>query len=259
MNLSPEVRALLEKHRPHGEVHLPTPEERDKREAAIARQWSKQWQKIKNHSYQKRSLWPATIPIEFTFADWRPDLQPDQQKARDLGNQAFKIALTLENEPGNVLLNGAPGTGKTSLALAIADKVSRESNQSTMFVNTSELKDMFKKSMHLRDLDDKITDLKRAMKEVQILILDDFGTEGGLITRINEPGYKGVRPDMQSALYEVANARYGQPKTTIVTTNNSDQELNRMYDPKIISRLITKNKANRMAFNGMSDVRAMEV
>ena len=92
-----------------------------------------------------------------------------------------------------------------------------------------------------------------------MLILDDFGTEGGLVSRIMDRDYKGAHSNLQQLMYEVSNARFGKPdKMTIVTTNNSNKELNRIYDPKIVSRLVTQNKAHRIAFNGMADVRAME-
>ncbi|MBS6380684.1 MAG: hypothetical protein KH407_04990 [Streptococcus sp.] len=97
------------------------------------------------------------------------------------------------------------------------------------------------------------------MTEANILILDDFGTEGGLVSRIMEPGYKGAHANLQQLMYEVANARFGKSdKMTIITTNNTNQELERIYDPKIVSRLVTKKKEHRIAFNGMEDVRAME-
>ena len=254
------LRELARQHLPDRPVHIPTTEERDQRERELSRRLTKKMEEQKALVYLDKSLWPAGIPIKFTFADWKPEKQQDQQRAREIGNKAWMIAKEAEeNKPFNVVLLGSPGTGKTSLALAIADKLKEDMSWSWMFVSTTELKSLVEAQFDSYDVKPRIAKIKRAMTEVNVLILDDFGTEGGLVSRIMERDYKGAHPKLQQLMYEVANARFGKPdKMTIVTTNNSNQELNRIYDPKIISRLVTQNKAHRIAFNGMADVRAME-
>ena len=254
------LRELARQHLPDKPVHIPTPEERDQRERELSRRLTKKMEEQKAMVYLDKSLWPAGIPIKFTFADWQPEKQQDQQKAREIGNKAWMIAKEAEkNGAFNVVLLGSPGTGKTSLALAIADQLKQDMSWSWMFVSTTELKSLVEAQFDAYDVKPRIAKIKRAMTEVNVLILDDFGTEGGLVSRIMERDYKGAHPKLQQLMYEVANARFGKPdKMTIVTTNNNNQELNRIYDPKIISRLVTQNKAHRIAFNGLSDVRAME-
>lgn len=254
------LRELAKQHLPDKPVHIPTPEERDQRERELSRRLTKKMEEQKAMVYLDKSLWPAGIPIGFTFKDWQPNKQPDQEKARKIGNKAWLIAKEAEeNKLFNVALLGSPGTGKTSLALAIADKLKQDKGWSWMFVSTTELKSLVEAQYDAYDVKQRIANVKRAMTEANILILDDFGTEGGLVSRINEPGYKGAHANLQQLMYEVANARYSKSdKMTIITTNNTTQELERIYDPKIISRLVTKKKEHRIAFNGMEDVRAME-
>ncbi|MBS0938003.1 ATP-binding protein [Lactiplantibacillus plantarum] len=67
--------------------------------------------------YYRMSVWSGGVPLRFSFNDWQVDKQPNQAKARELGNQAFKLARQLETNQFNVALAGGPGVGKTSLAL----------------------------------------------------------------------------------------------------------------------------------------------
>ncbi|MCM0599199.1 ATP-binding protein [Weissella fabalis] len=177
-------------------------------------------------------------------------------------NRAYRLAKKMTIEPTNVFLIGGKGSGKTSIALAMLAML-RET-KSVMFVNTAELLRLITGRYDYPDFKKRLIDIERAMNEVDVLVLDDFGTEGGIRSDLSNPkdAFKQVHKDMQEMLYRVLNARFDMNKnkvarSTIVTTNNLQEQLEMMYDTKIISRLIPKNKEQRLAFNGMQDVRGI--
>lgn len=216
----------------------------------------------KRRQYYSMSLWTGNQRLKFTFNDWHVDLQPGDT-AKEIGNRAYKLAKKMTIEPTNVFLIGGKGSGKTSIALAMMDML-RET-KSVMFVNTAELLRLITGRYDYPDFKKRLIDIERAMNEVDVLVLDDFGTEGGIRSDLSNPkdAFKQVHKDMQEMLYRVLNARFDMNKnkvarSTIVTTNNLQEQLEMMYDTKIISRLITKNKEQRLAFNGMQDVRGVQ-
>ncbi|MDC7953215.1 ATP-binding protein [Liquorilactobacillus mali] len=209
----------------------------------------------KGRKYFSMSVWPGNIPLKFEFSKWKPDLQPNVEKAKQLGNQAYKAAKSIANQPNNYVLAGIRGTGKTSLALAIMYQAKQE-GLGVMFVSTDELSSLIGKQYDLTDVKNRLSDIERAMKETDVLILDDFGTEGGMKGAI-----KPVRTDMQEFMYRVANARVDfennkAKRSTIITTNNSRQQLESMYNEKLISRLMTSNPERQLAFD-LKDVRGI--
>lgn len=205
------------------------------------------------------SLWPNDKPLRFTFKDWKPKLQPNEALGREVGVQAYNLTKQLQDKNHNVVMWGKPGTGKTSLALAMLQEL-MANEKSGMFVSTSELAYLFRLKITKKDVEKKLDKVLGQMKEADVVILDDFGTEGGIVSRVNGDGYKGVNIELQEAIYRVANARFDQQGNTwtgsmIITTNNSREELERMYDGKILSRLIPKEPAYMINFSKLTDVR----
>lgn len=259
-----KMRELFEKHGVDVNQKW-SMEMRDKKRAEDEKKMQEAFQAQKAATYYRYSLWSGNRPLTFQFADWKTNLQRNSAQANELGIKAYQLSCQMinENDPKkknfNVLMNGHPGVGKTSLALAMLE-MQRKYHRSVMVVSTAELANLYKMQYDKSDLKIKIDETLRAMKEVDFLVLDDFGTEGGIRSRIMDSDYHGVRSDMQEGMYTVVNARFDEKANRVlgnivVTTNNQVNELNRMYDPKIISRLIPSKPEYRLAFNDMEDVR----
>ena len=255
-------KELFEAHGVDTSFKLPSDREefikqRDERLERDAINQYAMFQRQKAQVYRAYSLWPNEHEMNFEFSEWKPQLQSNPQEARAIGIKAFRLAKQLSSKSFNVFMNGQPGVGKTSLALAMMSEANKQ-GLSTMFVSTTILQRLFMDKYDDETIAEHLINIIRAMKEADVLVLDDFGTEGGSLTSI-EKGSR-VHLDLQRRMYEIANARWdeknNQPRGhTIITTNNFEKELNKIYDPKVISRLIPKQSEYRIGFNDMEDVR----
>lgn len=226
---------------------LPTKEELDRNTSIEAMRYIQQTKVIGSY---KMSIWSGDEEIKFSFDDWDVNKQANIAKARQVGNQAHSLAKQLMTDNFNVTLYGNSGVGKTSLAIAMMTMLRDQADKSIMVVSTAELAALLDNKYTQDDTRKRLIKIERALKEVDVLLLDDFGTEGGAINAL-----KPVRKDMQDYLYRVANSRISGNKTTIITTNNTDDQLKLMYNAKTISRLLTKNKDHMIFFKDMKDVR----
>lgn len=219
--------------------------------------WVKEVNSREKDRYWRFSLFSGGHESLFSFPQWNPALQPNEQQARHLGEQAWRLAKKMVNQPLNVAMFGNPGVGKTALSLAIADYL-EDHGQRAMFVSSSEMTTLYDDRFENYQHQQKIFDTLNFMEKADVLILDDFGTEGGQRDQFGK--LKPIRRDFQKDLLEVCDARYDGNnnqvlKSTIVTTNNNTKDLNQLYMPKIISRLIPGIPEQMLMFTDMQDVR----
>lgn len=234
-------------------------------------EWNQRLKRQKFDHVYKQSLWSGRTPIAFNFSSWDSSKQISKQNAEQLKQKAQQLAqqmLTPDGKPFNVMLEGLPGTGKTSLAIAMIDYVRHHGYRwgyikhpdgaekykryvDVLFLATDEMLELVYHSM---DGDgqarNQLQQVVKFAKAADVLILDDFGTEGGMKGTI-----RPVHKTMQELMYDINNARFGK-KYTIITTNNTVEELRAMYNVKLISRLIPTNGEHTLNFNGLTDVRS---
>lgn len=265
MRFSAEMMDAIHKR---GQVLEPTPEQvarAKERNRNVENRWRKQLKEKKRYQWMSKSLWSGNRPSKFTFSQWQKGLQDDSERAYQLALSAWQICERMQDKDFNVLMTGDPGTGKTSLSLAIANRLWELEERPFLFISTIALAKLFNDKFHDDgEAEIHLDQLYRDAKAAKLLILDDFGTEGGMRNYDNGGAghYKPVRKDMQEWLFSVADGRYNEAAnafegSTIITTNNTSQDLLEMYNEKLISRLITKRPENTLNFNGLKDVRGI--
>ena len=123
----------------------------------------------------------------------------------------------------NLLFRGNTGLGKTFLSACIAGEVSRR-GFSVVYETVVDALAAFENQKFRAGEDDADAKISR-MLSCELLILDDLGTE--MITEFS-----------RSALYTLLNARLLSGKKTVVSTNLSENDIQRLYTPQIYSRLV---------------------
>ena len=125
----------------------------------------------------------------------------------------------------NLILQGDPGLGKTYLSACIA-RVVAQKGLSVCYETAVAALDAYEQQKFCRDSAEggEAAAKVRRMSDCDLMILDDLGTEM-------------PTPMAMSALYTLINTRLVKGKKTIISTNLSDEQLEKRYTPQICSRL----------------------
>ena len=157
------------------------------------------------------------------------DLTLYDESARPKMERVFQVCRTFAQtfRPGtmNLLLQGGTGLGKTYLSACIA-RVVAGAGYAVAYETAASAFDAFECAKFQRSSADGEAAAQRVEQYLgcDLMILDDLGTE--MITAYST-----------SALYTLINTRLTRAKATIISTNCSNEELQKKYTPQILSRI----------------------
>jgi len=211
--------------------------------------------KINNQNKRKRMFKSSLVSdpddLKSTFADFNTDSDIQKKelvKAKNIANRIY------HGEKGNFLFTGKPGLGKTMLAVSILNGLNGLGNTSLScyFLSFEMFMELKKSSFNDKfgTVRDDVYRIEQCAKNCDVLVIDDLGSETSFAT---EEDVKSGSQYTQETLFRIAD--YRKNKVNIITTNNIGSELQDMYHPKIISRLLTKNTDNSIQFEGVDQRR----
>lgn len=130
-----------------------------------------------------------------------------------------------ETEKESLLLTGQTGLGKTFLCNCIAKEL-LDNGFTVLYFTAPQLFKLFEESrFHRDDMLDESKELLNTLFDVDMLIIDDLGTESISTVTISD-------------LFNVINSRYLNQTSTIISTNLSFSQLKERYSERIVSRII---------------------
>ena len=179
---------------------------------------------------QKREL-SALLPTgRERFDNFSLELYPDRfypglgDTARNLmqKNLHFCKKYAQDFQPGarSLLFSGATGLGKTFLSACVARQVA-ENGHSVVYVTAGKLFADFEAVKFERAEAESLRDYR----DCDLLIVDDLGTE--MTTEF-----------VKAALYEIVNTRLLEHRSTLISTNLNENDLEARYGGQIASRLL---------------------
>ena len=167
-----------------------------------------------------RNFERCRIPPKYVGKDF------ESYEVTDENAVAVKWAkYVVEKKPTQgLLLYGTPGVGKTHLAAIIAQELLK-AGKTVIFGDIPSILDAMKATFGNESKQTSLEELMKALEEVDLLILDDIGTE-------NPTEWAAER------LYLIVNSRYSAGKPIIATSNFNAAEL--------VNRLKTRDKSGRL-------------
>lgn len=173
--------------------------------------------------------------------------------------QDFKVATTeqktnfrrarqitkriIDGEKFKAVFTGSAGTGKTMLSVCVMNYVVQHTHMACLFVSVPKLIDWEKVRAGGTD-EQRAINLEKRIKNADLVVWDDLGSE----TSMQAHSQTQATEFTQKVLFNLADSRHD--KNDIFTTNNTSAELMRIYNPKLISRMMTKKPENLIQFSG---------
>ena len=229
-----------------GEIRAETPEENAKRQEEYARKQSIEYYRNEDKRFlKKRSLFNQENALVNEYKDIDKN---SPETFRELTKRSMSIVRDFANKNlYTVILTGKAGTGKTMLTSCMLNKLNQETYLRCLFVSVPAMYDLVM-SKFSKDSDknidkkqERLYHLMNDIKEANVIALDDLGSETSLKSEVVE-----ANQTFQDTLFKIGEII--QTKGLIISTNNSSSDFQEMYNPKITSRLLTKNSEHIFSF-----------
>lgn len=221
--------------------------QRQQNERALVEQYQRQ------HAIQfmqQRSLYSEQGVLEHRFNDLDPEspagFKELARRARDMANEF------IAGEHYAVCLTGKPGSGKTLLASAMLNMIHQaQPLTKCLFVSAPLLAELAYAQYHDNEVKrrERYYQVMQDIQEADVMVLDDLGTESSMQSMSRQ-----AANTVQKTLFQVGDTI--QHKSLIVTTNHTPNQLKDIYNPKVISRIITANPRHVLSFMDVPDYRA---
>lgn len=231
------------------EIPKLTPEEAQRHSEKVEQRLVNEYQTKRAKNFTRvRSIYNEKNVLNHVFKN----VEPVSDEFAVLAKKAREIAKEYaHDEKFNTVLSGQAGAGKTMLAVCIMNYLrSKRPQAKCLFISVTELSELAF-SQYRKEEYDQQARYNQAMKDIDecdLLVLDDLGTESSMTIDTSESSNT-----VQKMLFRIGDLMQG--KRLVITTNNNGEELTEMYNPKIISRLLTSNQEHILKFENVEDYR----
>lgn len=159
-------------------------------------------------------------------------LEKEIAESEDKEEKAALKKQLLEIPKFNTIFTGVPGVGKSHLAMGMLKAINETADpmMSCLFVSINDLFRLIKSSFGKPDSKYSELNMTGLLSSVDLLVIDDLGSEASFR---REKKDKEAGNYTQNVLFGILNAR----QRTIITTNLSSDDLEDVYNAKIVSRL----------------------
>lgn len=181
------------------------------------------------------------------------DFKAETVEQADVLGRVVEIAKRItSDEKFNTVFTGGAGVGKTFSAVCILNHLQARNEMppySCLFVSVPALFDIeLQKARGDREFIEKANTMEKRISAADVVVFDDFGSETSMRQGVTE-----ASDFIQKTWFRIADVRNG--RTNIFTTNNTLADLAKIYNPKLVSRMLTADSKNIISFSGIADRR----
>lgn len=199
----------------------------------------------KQHMYHS-SIFNEPGVLDQHFKDFKADTQAQKNV---LMRTRILTKRIIDGEKLKAVFTGDAGAGKTMLAVCLLNNINenQDLNLTCLFISFPKLMDWERIKAGGTD-QERVLRIESAIKKADVVVWDDLGSETAM--QDFRAGQQNTEASeyTQKVLFNLADSR--KDKVDVFTTNNTSSQLTQIYNPKLISRMLTKKPENIIKFDG---------